>query len=153
MQAGKGAGVHRKGAMVLSDLINRVKKNPNFHKVGALGIFVGVVRGETLEGRVVKKLELEAYEEKANEALERICAELRRKEGIVDVQIHHLIGEFDVGEDLVYVIVAGSHRHHVFPVLEEAVERYKREAFLFKKEYVSDEKGEITSYWVSEREK
>jgi len=153
MQAGKGAGVHRKGAVVLFDLINQVRKNPNFHKAGAIGIFVGVVRGENLEGRVVKKLELEAYEEKANEALEEICAELLGREGIVDVQIHHLIGEFDVGEDLVYVIVAGSHRHHVFPVLEEAVERYKREAFLFKKEYVSNEKGEITSYWVSEREK
>jgi len=153
MQTGKGAGVHRKGAVTLSDLINQVRDNPKFHKAGALGIFIGVVRGENLEGRVVKKLELEAYEEKANEALEKICAELRGKEGIVDVQIHHLIGEFNVGEDLVYVIVAGSHRHHVFPVLEEAVERYKREAFLFKKEYVSNEKGGITSYWVSEREK
>lgn len=153
MQAGKGAGVHRKGAVNLSDLISQVRENPSFHKAGAVGIFVGVVRGENLEGRVVEKLELEAYEEKANEALERICAELRVKEGIVDVQIHHLIGEFNVGEDLVYVIVAGSHRHQVFPVLEEAVERYKREAFLFKKEYVSNEKGEVTSYWVSEREK
>ncbi len=153
MQAGKRAGVHRKGAVALSDLINQVRGNPNFRKAGAIGIFIGVVRGETPEGRVVKKLELEAYEEKASEALEKICAELREKEGIVDVQIHHLIGEFNVGEDLVYVIVAGSHRHQVFPVLEEAVERYKRETFLFKKEYVSNEKGEITSYWVSEREK
>ena len=153
MQVGKGAGVHKKGTVSLFDLINRVRENPNFHKAGALGIFIGVVRGENLEGQVVKKLELEAYEEKANEALEKICAELREKEGIVNVQIHHLIGEFNVGEDLVYVIVAGSHRHHVFPVLEEAVERYKREAFLFKKEYVANEKGGITSYWVSEREK
>ena len=37
-------------------------------------------------------------------------------------------GEFNVGEDLVYVSVAGSHRTDVFPALREAVERYKSEA-------------------------
>jgi len=38
----------------------------------------------------------------------------------------------------------------VFPVLEEAVERYKKEVPIFKKEYVIDEKGKATSYWVTE---
>jgi molybdopterin synthase catalytic subunit len=75
---------------------------------------------------------------------------LRKKQGIVDVQIHHLIGDFNVGEDLVYVLVAGSHRRNIFPVLEEAVERYKSEVPIFKKECVIDEKGKTKSYWVTE---
>ena len=95
---------------------------------------------------------LEAYEEKANEVLSRICKELKKKEGVIDVQIHHLVGEFDVGEDLVYVLVAGAHRQNVFPVLEEAVERYKKEATIFKKEYTSDKTGVVKSCWISERE-
>ena len=94
---------------------------------------------------------LEAYEEKANEVLSKICSDLRKKPGIVDVQIHHLLGEFSVGEELVYVLVAGSHRRNVFPVLEEAVERYKREVPIFKKEYVLTDKGEESAYWVEER--
>jgi len=49
-------------------------------------------------------------------------------------------------------VVAGAHRHNVFPVLEEAVERYKKEATIFKKEHVIDKTGAKKSYWVSERE-
>jgi molybdopterin synthase catalytic subunit len=78
---------------------------------------------------------------------------LSQKPGIVDVQIHHLLGEFNIGEDLVYVSVAGSHRTDVFPVLREAVERYKKEAPIFKKERVINVKGSATEYWVSEKEK
>jgi len=39
----------------------------------------------------------------------------------------------------------------VFSVLREAVERYKSEAPIFKKERVVDEKGSAAEYWVSEK--
>jgi molybdopterin synthase catalytic subunit len=145
------AKVHEKGTCSLSGIINKVKSGNKFQKVGAIALFIGVVRGETLGGKKVQKLMLEAYEEKANETLANICDDLRKKQGIVDVQIHHLLGEFNVGEDLVYVLVAGDHRKHVFPVLEEAVERYKKEAPIFKKEYVIDEKGKTKAHWVTEQ--
>ena len=147
-----GIGIHEKGQFSLQDLLNSAKADTEFHNAGAIMIFIGVVRGKTQSGETVKKLELEAYEEKANEAIGSICKDLRKKEGIVDVQIHHFIGDFNVGEDLVYVLVAGSHRHNIFPVLEEAVERYKREVPIFKKEYVTDKMGKTKSYWVSEHE-
>ena len=130
-----------------------MRKSENFEKVGALALFIGVARGETLEGEKVQKLTLEAYEEKANEVLAKICADLAQRPGIVNVQIHHLLGEFDVGEELVYVLVAGSHRTDVFPVLREAVERYKSEAPIFKKERVINAKGSATEHWVSEKNK
>jgi len=148
----KHAGVHPKGTLLLSDMIESVKKRPDYHKVGAMAFFIGVVRGETKHGDSVKRLQLEAYNEKADEVLEKICKDLKSKKEIVDVQIHHLTGEFEQGEDLVYVLVAGGHRQNVFPTLQEAVERYKKEAPIFKKEYVRDAKGAVKSYWVSERE-
>lgn len=144
------AGVHKKASLSLLDLINNVKKHPNFSKAGAIAVFVGVVRGENPEGEKVQKLELEAYEEKANEVLAEICRDLKKRDGIVDVQIHHLLGEFNVGEDLVYVLVAGSHRKNVFPVLEEAVERYKQEAPIFKREHCLNKSGKAIAYWVTE---
>src|SRR3989337_3810186 len=130
------AGVHEKGTFSLPDLISNAKKSQNFKKAGAIAVFIGVARGENLEGEKVEKLTLEAYEEKANEVLTKICDDLSKKPGIIDVQIHHLIGEFHVGEELVYVSVAGAHRTNVFPVLQEAVERYKSEAPVFKKECI-----------------
>jgi molybdopterin synthase catalytic subunit len=146
------AGVHEKGTFSVLDLLNNAKKNENYEKAGAIALFIGVVRGENLEGEKVQKLTLEAYEEKANEVLTKICEELSKKKGIVDVQIHHLLGEFNVGEEMVYVSVAGSHRTDVFPVLREAVERYKNEAPVFKKEQIADAKGAADEYWVSEKE-
>jgi len=146
------SGVHEKGAFSLLDIIKNVKSKPDIQKAGAIALFIGIGRGETLNHEKVQKLELEAYEEKANEILSNICSELRERQGIVDVQIHHLLGEFNVGEDLVYVLVAGAHRRNVFPVLEEAVERYKKEAPIFKKEYITDEKGKTTAHWVTESE-
>ena len=147
------AGVHEKGTFSVSDLINNARRSSNCEKTGAMALFIGVTRGETLKGEKVQKLKMEAYEEKANEVLGNICDDLSKKPGIVDVQIHHLLGEFNVGEDLVYVLVAGSHRTDVFPVLREAVERYKSEAPVFKKEYIVDTKGSASEYWVSEKKK
>jgi molybdopterin synthase catalytic subunit len=147
------AGVHQKGKFSVLDLLSKTKKSKMYEKAGAITMFIGVVRNETSEGEKVQKLKIEAYEEKANEVLARICNDLSKKPGIVDVQIHHLIGEFNVGEDLVYVLVVGSHRTDVFPVLREAVERYKNEAPVFKKEYVFGEKGAAKEYWVSEKKK
>lgn len=146
------AGVHEKGTFSLFDMINNVKNEPGFEKVGAIAMFIGVVRGETVKGEKVEKLKLEAYEDKADEVLTNICDDLKKKPGVIDVQVHHLLGEFSVGEDLVYVLVAGSHREDTFSVLEEAVERYKKEAFIFKKEYLVSGKGKKKAYWVTEHE-
>jgi molybdopterin synthase catalytic subunit len=146
------AGVHEKGSFDVNDLISRTKEKKTFGKAGAIALFIGVARGETLDGKRVEGLEMEAYEEKADEVLKNICDDLNKKAGIVDVQIHHLLGDFNVGEDMVYVSVAGTHRTDVFPVLREAVERYKSEAPIFKKERVVSEDGAATEYWVSEKE-
>jgi len=144
------AGVHEKGTFSLADAVKDAKAKTGFRNVGAIATFVGVVRGVDLKGEKVQRLELEAYEEKANETLRRICRDLMKHDGIVDVQIHHLVGQFEVGEDLVYVLVAGAHRGRVFSTLEEAVERYKSEAPIFKKEHVQTKNGKTKAHWVSE---
>ena len=144
-------GVHEKGTFSLPDLISNAKKSQNAEKAGAIAIFIGVARGENLEGEKVEKLTLEAYEEKATEVLAKICDDLSKKPGIINVQIHHLLGEFHVGEDLVYVSVSGSHRTDVFPVLQEAVERYKSEAPVFKKERIVDTKGAAKEHWFQRK--
>ncbi len=144
------SGVHEKGTFTVQDLLSNVKKNENFAKAGAIAIFIGVVRGENNEGQKVVNLTMQAYEEKANEVLATISKELSKKPEIVDVQIHHLLGEFNVGDDVVFVAVSGGHRKEVFAVLQEAVERYKHEAPVFKKETIVTAQGKESERWVSE---
>ena len=142
--------MHQKGSFSFLGMIDDVKKEPSFGKAGAIALFIGTVRMEAKKGERVEKLELEAYEEKANQVLRNICDELRKRPGVTEVQIHHLLGEFKPGEDIVYVLVAGSHRQNIFPVLQEAVERYKSEAPIFKKEHVLSRRGEKKASWLSQ---
>jgi molybdopterin synthase catalytic subunit len=147
------SGVHEKGTFNAQDAIDNIKKAPNYSKAGAIALFIGVVRGETLDAEKgqVQGLTIEAYEEKAEEVLAKISGDLAEKPGIVNVQIHHLLGDFEVGDDLVYVAVAGGHRTDVFPVLREAVERYKSEVPVFKKERIISAEGKPAEYWVAEK--
>lgn len=141
-------GIHERGEVTLQDLIALARNNPKIGRAGAIATFTGIVRGYTHDGREVERLHLEAYREEAERALERISEDLRARPGVVDVLIHHMVGEFSVGEDLVYVVVSGASRKDVFQALIEAVERYKREAAIWKKEHLKG--GE--AYWVLEEE-
>ncbi len=142
----KRTGIDMKGTVGLSDLLELARKNPEAHSAGAIVTFTGIVRGHTHLGEEVKKLEIEAYDELAEKALEKISLDLRTRKGVVDVLIHHLAGTFDIGEDLVYVIVSADSRENAFITAREAVERYKKEVAVWKKEYL----GDGTSKWVKE---
>jgi molybdopterin synthase catalytic subunit len=142
----KRSGVYLKGEIHLQEIIDLARQNPNTNRAGAMVTFTGIVRGQTHEGQEVERLEMEAYKELAEQALKKICEHLRRRKGVVDVLIHHLIGDFEVGEDLVYVVVLADSRNNAFSTSQEAVERYKKEAAIWKKEYLKDG----SSHWVTE---
>ena len=138
-------GIHEKGEMSLEEILAEVEKNPELDKAGAIGCFIGIVRGEGLKGGRVRKLSVKAYKEQAERSLERIAREILEKPGIIDVRIHHVVGELEVGEPILYIVVAGSHRGEVFESLREAIDRVKKEAAIWKKEITDS--GE---YWVSQ---
>ncbi len=142
----KRTGVSAKGEVTLQDILTFVKSNPELRRGGAIATFTGIVRGYTHEGEEVQKLEIEAHPQEAEKALAKISEELRANPGVIDVLIHHLVGEFNVGEDLVYVVAVGKSRKDAFQALEDAVERYKKEASIWKKEYLKNG----SSRWVSE---
>ena len=141
------AGVHRKGAFDFADILAEMRMNPELRTSGCIVSFIGIVRGDVIQSDRVDQLELEAWESESNEILNRICIEEEKTEGVLDVRIHHFLGQFDVGEDLVYVLVAAAHRQEAFKTLENAVERYKHESPIWKKERLLSG----TEYWVTEQ--
>jgi len=97
-------------------------------------------------GGKVQYLEYEAFEQVAVKKLQDLRSELVNKHGIVDVSIHHVVDRLKVGEVSLIVAVLGTRRRFVFPVLEEAIERVKKEVPIWKKEFTLQD-----AYWVSER--
>jgi len=112
---------------------------------GAVASFIGLVKSVSDLGKDVSELEVESYVEHATPTIRRICEEVSAKYQVSRVLIYHLMGRFGIGEPLVLVLVSGRSRNNVFPALQEAVERYKREPALFKKEVFIDG----SSRWVS----
>ena len=132
--------------VTLELLVKKVRNNPAIRNAGAIGTFTGIVR-EITGDMQTETLEFEQYEDIARESIERICTELKEKDGIMDVVIHHKTGTIGPGEDIVYIVVASSHRTQLFPVLSEAIERVKHEVPIWKKEMTTD--GE---FWVHDHE-
>lgn len=119
---------------------------PRYHEAGAIASFIGVVREDPVRESEAKvtHLEYEAYGSIALQGMEGIRQAMLKRQGIIEVSIHHIIDSLPVGEPSLFVAVLGKHRHDVFPILIEAVDRVKAEVPIWKKEFTSKE-----SYWVS----
>ncbi|MDY0130179.1 MAG: molybdopterin synthase, partial [Methanosarcina vacuolata] len=75
----------------LEALIKKIRKNPSIRKAGAIGTFTGIVR-ELAGNERTSRLEFEKYEPEASKILDQIREELKQKEGILEVLIHHKVG-------------------------------------------------------------
>jgi molybdopterin synthase catalytic subunit len=142
----EAVGLHKKGEVELGEIFNYFSKLPRYHEAGAVACFVGVVREDPVQDSNAKvtRLEYEAYTDVALKRMEEIREEIKKRPGIIEVSIHHVIDGLKVGEPSLFVAVLGRHRQEVFPALTETVEREKKEVPIWKKEFTTKD-----SYWVS----
>jgi molybdopterin synthase catalytic subunit len=109
-------------AISMDSLIARVKAHPEISKAGMILCHNGIVRASDRSG--ARKVQaLRVIVDRA--AIEQIRLWAESLPGIVAVAIEALQGEFQVGDDLLYVVVAGDIRENVFAVTREVVEKIK----------------------------
>lgn len=109
--------------MNLMHLIDRVKKHPDYERVGMILCHNGVVRGTARDGRPVRELTVKADRARLAEVLQ----EMKARPGIVEVLAEVREGTLRVGEDVMIVVVAGDLRENCFPVLQDTVNTIKRD--------------------------
>jgi len=129
----------------LNSLLSKIRRSKEIDRAGAIGTFTGIVRATEKETRT-EFLEFEEYSYVARQKMNEICSDLKQKEGIIDILMHHKTGIILKGEDIVYIVVAAAHREQLFPVLTEAIERLKAQVPIWKKEHT--QKGE---FWVHDK--
>jgi len=105
-----------------------VKKNPDFDKVGMILCHNGVVRGHSRSGKRIRCMQLEAR----RDLLGGLVSEMSKRAGIVEVKVWLNEGILNVGDDIMYVLVAGDIRENVFSTLKEIVSRVKKEIVVEK---------------------
>lgn len=132
---GIASGICEKGTVSLEDLITDIKKGKSIKEVGSIHTFSGIVRASSKDGTPVTSMKIDAYKELADKTIQSICKDIKSREGIIDIRLVHFHGEFSISEELVHVVIASSHREEGFKALRTAVERYKKEIAVWKKEY------------------
>ena len=101
---------------------------------GGTTLFVGTTRNEN-EGRVVERLEYEAYEAMAVEEMRRIGDEIARRWQVVAVSMVHRVGVVPVGQASVAVAVSAAHRDEAFAACRFGIDTLKATVPIWKKEY------------------
>jgi adenylyltransferase/sulfurtransferase len=104
---------------------------------GGLATFEGWVRNRN-EGRVVSRLEYEAFEELAQGEGERIVAAALQRHAALRARCVHRLGALSVGELAVWVGVAAEHRAEAFAACREIIDEIKHRLPIWKKEHYAD---------------
>ena len=108
--------------MNLEKLVEQVKHRPEVDRIGMILCHNGIVRGTARDGRRVSGLRVSVDHEK----LRTVIAENKQKPGIVDILVE--IAEdrdLAVGDDVMYLVVAGDIREHVIAALTETLNAVK----------------------------
>ena len=78
--------------------------------IGAHDIFLGQVRGDLIDGKLVKAIEYTAYKEMAENELTRIREDIIHKYKLSCAHIIHSQGIVKTGEICLFVLVSSAHR-------------------------------------------
>ena len=115
--------------------------------IGGVASFTGYVRDFSTESGVVA-MTLEHYPGMTERMLEGIEAEARRRWALEDALIIHRHGRMTVGEPIVLVVTAASHRQAAFESAEFLMDWLKTKAPFWKCEETADGR----EHWVDARE-
>ena len=101
--------------------------------VGAVASFIGLVR-DVNEGARVAGMTLEHYPGMTERSIQAIIDEAKSRWVIFEALVIHRIGELRPQDQIVLVIVTGSHRGDAFAACEFIMDYLKTQAPFWKKE-------------------
>jgi molybdopterin synthase catalytic subunit len=117
--------------MNIQTLLEQIKKHPDYHKAGMILCHNGVVRETSREGEEVTGLEIKVDHDR----LKEIIQEHKQIKGIVEILVHINEGKLlKLGDDVMFLLVAGDIRENVISVLTNTLNKIKSEVTR-KKQY------------------
>jgi molybdopterin synthase catalytic subunit len=108
--------------MAISEMINSLKQHPDYSKMGMIASHLGVVRENSLDGRMVRGIRIQFNDVE----IQDIIHNTKKMEGIIDVLVETYDGHLSVGDEIMAVVVGGDTREHVFPALIQTVDAIKK---------------------------
>jgi molybdopterin synthase catalytic subunit len=108
---------------MIDQWLQDVKREYRDKELGMILVHNGIVRATSKDRKKVRGMNLSWDTEK----LDALIREFKKKAGIAAIRVWINKGELMVGDDIMYVLVAGRFRTDVLPVLGDLVYRLKNE--------------------------
>ena len=134
----KPKNVFIQGAISSEFVAQSIAKHQSKTDIGAHNIFLGQVRADEVDGKVISAIEYTAYEDMANLKFHEIREATFEKFDLTCMHIYHSLGTVKAGELCLFVFVSSKRRKEVFMALEYVVEEIKAKAPVYGKEIFED---------------
>ncbi len=139
MPATKHKNIFVAGAISPSFIGEKIKAHQDKLNIGGHSIFLGQVRADDIENKIVTAIEYTSYEELALEQMAAIREDTFSKYDLTCMHIYHSIGKVKAGEICLFVFTSSQHRKAAIDACEEVVERIKKELPIWGKELFEDD--------------
>jgi molybdopterin synthase catalytic subunit len=107
---------------------------------GGHTFFLGQVRADAIEGKIVKAIEYSAYEAMVKAEADKIKSSVMEEfDDVKTIDIIHSTGIVNAGEISLLVAVSAGHRKQAIEACSKTVELIKERLPVWKKEIYSDE--------------
>ena len=127
------------GAISAEFIGSSIAKHQSKTTIGAHNIFLGQVRADEIDGKMVTAIEYSAYEEMAEQSFYEIREAAFAKYNLTCLHIYHSLGTVKTGEICLFVFVSAPRRKVTYEALEFLVEEIKENVAIFGKEIFEDE--------------
>ena len=117
--------------------IQRVIEATTSEKAGAIDVFIGTVRNNSLSKNVVK-LEYETYDAMAIKKMEELVLEAKTLWPVEKAAIVHRKGKLEIGDIAVVIAVSTPHRAESFAACQWIIDNLKKVVPIWKKEFYDD---------------
>ena len=135
----KTKSVFKQGPISSEFIRTAIAKHQTKTSIGAHNIFLGQVRADVIDNKIVTAIEYTAYETMANEKFNTIREATFKKFDLTCMHIYHSIGTVKAGEICLFVFASSPRRKIVFKAIEYIVEEIKAHVPVFGKEIFEDD--------------
>jgi molybdopterin synthase catalytic subunit len=139
MKEKKKHNVFINGPITPEFITNSIAKHSTKTDIGAHDIFLGQVRSDIIDDKIVVAINYEAYQEMADDLFYEIREAAFAKYNLVCMHIYHSLGVVKTGEICLFVFVSSKHRKEAFDACQDIVEQIKAMTPIWGKEIFEDD--------------
>ena len=111
--------------MGIKQLVNKIKNHPDYKKAGMILCHNGIVRSTSRDGKPVTGLTVQVDHARLRDIIEKRKQDPGIIEILVEIQEEQKLA---VGDDVMFLVVAGDIREHVIHTLQTTLDAIKSTA-------------------------